>query len=61
MKTCRVQHEEFYIDEKFLEIKDQLAPSMSPSATVPQSSNINIHELPRIEVPYFSGNFCDWL
>ena len=34
---------------------------MSPDAAVPQSSNINIHELPRIEVPYFSGNFCDWL
>ena len=53
--------EEFYTDEygKFLEVKNQLVPPMSHGATVPPSSNINIHELPRIEVPYFSGNFCD--
>ena len=48
--------EEFYIHEhgKFLEIKDQLAPPLSLSATDPQCSYININELPRIEVPYFS-------
>ena len=55
--------EEFYTDEygKFLEVKSQLAPPPSPSAVVAQDNNINIHELPRIEVSNFSGNFCDWL
>ena len=55
--------EEFYTDEygKFLEVKNQLSPPMSPGATVPQTSNIIIHELPRIEVSYLSGNLYDWL
>ena len=60
---CIAAIEEFYTDEysKFLKVKSQSAPLMSPGATYPQSNNINIHELPRIEVPYFSGNFCDGL
>ena len=62
--VCRIPSvEEFYTDEygKFLEVKSQLAPPPSPSAVVAQDNNINIHELPRIEVSNFSGNFCDWL
>ena len=58
-----VSVEEFYTDEygKFLEVNSQLVPSPSPIANVPQDNHINIHELSRIEVPNFSGNFYDWL